>query len=120
MKLCITAQGDTLEAEVDPRFARASHFIIYDTESDQWQAVDNAQNVQAAGGAGPQAAQNIASHGAEVVLTGHCGPNAFRTLSAAGIQVITDVEGTVAQALEQYKAGNLEPTKGPDVQGHWM
>ncbi len=120
MKLCITAQGETLEAAVDPRFARAPYFIVYDTETDEWQAVGNAQNVQAAGGAGPQAAQNLASLGAEVVLTGHCGPNAYRTLSAAGIQTVVDVEGTVAQAVEQYKAGNLAPTDAPDVPGHWM
>jgi len=120
MKLCITAQGDTLEAPVDPRFARAAHFIIYDTETDEWQAVDNAQNVQAAGGAGPQAAQNLANLGVEAVLTGHCGPNAFRTLSAAGIGIIVNVEGTVAEAVQQYKAGSLTPTEAPDVQGHWM
>ncbi|MEA3366587.1 MAG: NifB/NifX family molybdenum-iron cluster-binding protein [Planctomycetota bacterium] len=119
MKLCITSQGETLEAAVDPRFARAPFFIVYDSETDEWQAVDNAQNVQAAGGAGPQAAQNLANLGAEVVLTGHCGPNAFRTLGAAGIQVIINVEGTVADAVQQYKAGGLTPTEAPDVQGHW-
>jgi len=120
MKLCITAEGDTLEAAVDPRFARAPYFIIFDTDTDAWHAVDNAENVQAAGGAGPQAAQRIAVEEAGAVLTGHCGPNAFRTLAAAGIEVFSDVEGTVAQAVEQYKAGNLTPTEGPDVRGHWM
>ena len=119
MKVCITSQGETLEAAVDPRFARAPFFIVYDTETDEWQAVDNSQTVQAAGGAGPQAAQNLANLGAEVVLTGHCGPNAFRTLQAAGIQVIINVEGTVADAVQQYKAGSLTTTEAPDVQGHW-
>jgi len=120
MKLCITAQGDTLEASVDPRFARAPYFIVYNTETDEWQAVDNSQNLQAASGAGVQASQNVADLGAEVVLTGHCGPNAFRTLGAAGIQIIVGVEGTVADAVQQYKAGSLTPSESPDVQGHWM
>ncbi len=120
MKLCITARGDTLEAAVDPRFGRAACFIVYDTETDQWRAVDNTQNLQAAGGAGVQAGQNVANLEADVVLTGHCGPKAFRTLGAAGIQVIVGARGTVADAVAQYKAGNLTPTEAPDVQGHWM
>jgi predicted Fe-Mo cluster-binding NifX family protein len=120
MKLCITAQGDTLEAAVDPRFGRAATFIVYDTETEAWQAVDNGQNLQAASGAGVQAGQNVADLGAGVVLTGHCGPKAFRTLQAAGIQIVTGVEGTVADAVARYKAGDLAATEGPDVQGHWM
>jgi len=120
MKLCITAEGGTLESAVDPRFARAAQFIIYDTETDEWQAVDNTQNLQAPSGAGVQAAQNVATLGVGVVLTGHCGPNAFRTLGAAGVQIIVGVEGTVADAVAGYKAGNLNPTEAPDVQGHWM
>jgi len=119
MKLCLTAQGNTLGSPVDPRFARAPYFILYDIETDGWEAVDNAENVQAAGGAGPQAAQRLAKQEVEVVLTGHCGPNAFRTLQAAGIQVVAGVEGTVADAVEQYKAGSLTPTEAPDVPGHW-
>jgi len=119
MKLCITAQGETLDAQVDPRFARAPSFIIYDTETDQWQAVDNSQNLQAASGAGVQASQNVVTLGAQVVLTGHCGPNAFRVLSTAGIGVIVNVEGTVAEAVAQYKAGSLKPSESADVEGHW-
>jgi predicted Fe-Mo cluster-binding NifX family protein len=120
MKLCITAEGDTPEAAVDPRFGRAAFFIVYDTETDAWHAVDNAQNLQAASGAGVQAGQNVANLGVDVVLTGHCGPKAFRTLGAAGVQIVVGVEGTVADAVAQYKAGSLAPTEAPDVQGHWM
>jgi len=120
MKLCITSQGDTLDAAVDPRFGRAAFFIVYDTETDEWRAVDNAQNLQAASGAGVQAGQNVANLEADVVLTGHCGPKAFRTLGAAGVRIIVGVEGTVADAVAQFKAGNLNPTEAPDVQGHWM
>jgi len=120
MKLCITAEGDTLEAAVDPRFGRAAFFIVYDTDTDEWQAVDNAQNLQAASGAGVQAGQNVVNLAADVVVTGHCGPKAFRTLSAAGIPIVVGAEGTVADAVAQYKAGTLNPTEAPDVQGHWM
>ena len=70
--------------------------------------VDNVQNLNAAQGAGIQAAGNVAEHGAEAVITGHVGPNAFRTLSAAGIRIYTGAEGTVAEVLEKFKASQLQ------------
>ena len=119
MKIAITSQGKDLQSQVDPRFGRASWFIVADTETGQFEAHDNTQNVEAVQGAGIQAAQNIARHGVACLLTGHCGPNAFRTLSAAGIQVIVGVQGTVAETIERFKRGELVPADRPDVEGHW-
>ena len=120
MKVAITAQGADLSSTVDPRFGRAKYFIIADTESGGFEAVDNAQNLNAPQGAGIQAAQNVSAKGAEVLITGHCGPNAFRTLSAAGIKVVVGAEGTVSEALEKFKAGELKESEGADVEGHWV
>ena len=52
MKIAITAQGPELSAQVDPRFGRAKYFIIYDVDSDEFEAVDNEQNLNAPQGAG--------------------------------------------------------------------
>lgn len=120
MKIAVTSQGQDMGAQVDPRFGRAKWFLIVDTDSGQVHVADNKQNLEAAQGAGIQSARNVAALGAECVLTGHCGPNAFRTLSAAGIQVFLEVKGTVAEAVEQFKAGQLKPTGSADVEGHWV
>jgi predicted Fe-Mo cluster-binding NifX family protein len=56
---------------------------------------------------------------AEAVITGHCGPKAFRTLQAAGIQVVVGADGTVADAVEQFKSGELVPSDAADVESHW-
>ncbi|KPL11856.1 dinitrogenase iron-molybdenum cofactor biosynthesis protein [candidate division BRC1 bacterium SM23_51] len=119
MKIAITAQGKDIQNQVDPRFGRAPWFIIADTDTGQFEAVDNAQNVNALQGAGIQAAQNVARHGVACVLTGHCGPNAFRALLAAGIQVIVGIEGTVAEAIERFQRGELRPADRPNVEGRW-
>jgi predicted Fe-Mo cluster-binding NifX family protein len=87
MKIAVSATAPGLDAEVDPRFGRCQYFIIVDPQSMEFESVDNS-NALASGGAGISTAQMIASKGVEVVLTGNCGPNAYRTLSAAGIQVI--------------------------------
>ena len=120
MKVAITAQGQDLESPVDPRFGRAKWFLVVDTETGEFEVVDNKQNVNAAQGAGIQAAQIVASKETNVLITGHCGPNAFRTLSAAGIQIIAGAKGTVAEALEKFKSGEVKPVDGPDVEGHWV
>ena len=119
MKIAITSRGETKGSEVDPRFGRAGYVIIFDTDTGESRAIDNRINVNAMQGAGIQAAETVAREGIEVVVTGHCGPKAFRTLRAAGITVVVGASGTVEEALKRYQNGELTETEGPDVEGHW-
>ena len=119
MKIAITSQGAELSGEVDPRFGRAQCFIIYDLDTDQFEVADNEQNLNAPQGAGIQAAQTVAAHDVGSVLTGHCGPKAFRVLSEAGIKVVVRASGTVREAVEAFKRGDLKPSESADVEGHW-
>lgn len=117
MKLAITSTGENLESQVDPRFGRCQYFIIVELENMQFEAVQN-PNIQAGSGAGIATAQMIAQKGAEVVVTGNIGPNAYQTLSAGGVKVVVGASGTVKQAIEQYKQGKLQLTSGPSVGAH--
>jgi len=120
MKVEITSQGQDLAAAVDPRFGRARYFVLVDTESGATSAADNSQNLNAAQGAGIQAGKNVADLGAQAVITGHVGPKAFATLRAAGIDIYTGATGTVADAVDQFKAGSLQQAAGANVEGHWV
>ncbi len=102
---------------MDPRFGRCANFVIVETDDMTSEAIAN-DNMSAGGGAGIQSAQLVADKGATVVLTGNCGPNAFRTLEAAGITIVTNVSGSVRTAVESYTAGRLSPTDGPTVDSH--
>ena len=119
MKVTITSQGNGLDSPVDPRFGRAKFFIVADSETDEFSAVDNVQNLNAAQGAGIQAGRTVVGLGAEAVITGHVGPKAFATLQAGGVAVYSGATGTVAEALEQFKAGALQQAENADVEGHW-
>jgi predicted Fe-Mo cluster-binding NifX family protein len=119
MIVVVSASGETLDSGVDPRFGRAAFFIAVDTETGAFSAHENSQNLNAAQGAGIQSAETVSRLGAEAVITGNCGPKAFKTLSAAGIQVFSGAEGTVAQAIEAMKSGALKATDAPNVEGHW-
>ncbi len=119
MLICITSQGSDLDSQVDPRFGRAAKFVLVETDTGEFNVVDNAQNLQAAQGAGIQAAQNVVNAGAKAVVTGHCGPKAFTALNAGGIDTYTGASGAVKDALEAYKSGKLKKAAGADVEGHW-
>ena len=117
MKIAVTAKGRNLNAEVDPRFGRAAYIVIVDTETMDYEVIDNAANVNAFKGAGIQAATMISERGVEVLLTGYCGPNAFTTLEAAGIKVGSDTAGTVAEAVETFKKGSVQYSDAPNAEG---
>ena len=119
MKIAFSTSGTDLLAPLDARFGRARKFLVYDTTTADFTVVDNAQNLNAAQGAGIQSAQNVAASGAEALVSGHCGPKAFAVLSAAGIKVYACKAATVAEALQLYKDGNLIESTGADVEGHW-
>ena len=114
MKVCVTSEGNTLDARVDQRFGRCQYFIFVDTETLEFEAIEN-PNISASGGAGIQSAQLVAQKEVKVILTGNVGPNAFQTLQAGGIDVITGASGTVKDVIEKYKKGEFKPTQGPSV-----
>ena len=118
MKVAVSCEGTTLDAAVDQRFGRAARFLIVDTDSMTFDVLEN-ENVAAAGGAGINTAKMVVDAGVQAVLTGNCGPNAERTLAAGHVKLFTGVAGTVAEALEQFKAGQLTEASGPSVQSHF-
>lgn len=119
MRIAFSAEGATPESMLDPRFGRAKRFMVYDEETASWTAVDNAQNLQAAQGAGIQAAGTVAESGAKALVTGHAGPKAFAVLEKAEIEVYLSGPRTVGEALAAFQRGELQRASGADVEGHW-
>ena len=122
MKIAITAQGKELSSEIDLRFGRAKWIIVVvvGSETGDFTAYDNVVNLNATQGAGIQTGQNIANTGVEAVITGNVGPNAFKTLNAAGVKIFLAETQTVQQALDSFKAGKLKEVNGANVEGHWI
>jgi predicted Fe-Mo cluster-binding NifX family protein len=117
MKIAVTSQGGSLDSQVDPRFGRAAYFVIVDTSTMEFETIEN-QNIAASGGAGIGSAKTVIDAGAQAVLTGNCGPNAHKTLTAAGIRLFTCLSGTIAEAIETYKSGKAVEPSGPNVKSH--
>ncbi len=112
MKIALSTVEGRLEAALDPRFGRAAYFLIVDPENLQFGAIPN-PNVNARGGAGIQSAQLVLEKGAEVVITGSCGPNAFRVLQSAGVSIYEGGHGTARQMIRNWKDNKLAQTQQP-------
>jgi len=119
MKVAVTSKGTDLQSAVDPRFGRAAYFILADTGTGAFAAATNSVNANAAQGAGIQAAKRVVELGAGALVTGHVGPKAFAALRAGNIAIYIGASGTVAEAIEQFKAGKLQAAESADVEGHW-
>jgi len=115
MTICITSSGQELDAPVNPSFGRAPYFLFVDPET---LAIEAVKNTPGAHGAGVQAAQTVASKGANVVITGNVGPNAHQGLSTAKIKIYVGAKGTAKEALEDYRAGRLTRADAPTAGGH--
>jgi predicted Fe-Mo cluster-binding NifX family protein len=126
MKICVTARTPIdsnsepqrlLNSQVDPRFGRCESFVIINMENMNMEVIPNS-SAQTAHGAGVQAAQTIANQNVEIVITGKVGPNAYEVLSMSGIKIMTGAVGTIGQVIEQYKSGQLQDSKHPNVSNH--
>ncbi|MEF2229725.1 MAG: NifB/NifX family molybdenum-iron cluster-binding protein [Pseudodesulfovibrio sp.] len=117
-KIAITSEGPSLDDRVDPRFGRAAGFVIVDLETMKTSYMDNGSSQVRAQGAGIQAAENVAGAGVQVVLTGNMGPKAFDALSAAGVQVVQNVDGmSVGEAIAKFKNGDVAVAETPNTAG---
>ncbi|MBU3914419.1 NifB/NifX family molybdenum-iron cluster-binding protein [bacterium] len=120
MKIAISSKGTDINSDVDPRFGRAAYILIVDTDTFEFKTLDNRENVNRLKGSGIQAASMIYENGAEVLLTGYCGPNAVKTLKAAKIKIAAEVSGTVKEAVSLFNEGKFPFIEEANVEGHWV
>jgi predicted Fe-Mo cluster-binding NifX family protein len=117
MKIAVTSNGAALDAQASPIFGRCPSYVFVDTETMEYEAVENPA-VSSASGAGVQAAQFVVERGAQAVVTGNIGPNAFNVFQSAGAPVYVHEGGTVRQVVDAYKAGQLFAAFGATGPAH--
>lgn len=114
MKICITSQAENLDSALDGRFGRCAYFIIYDTETREFDSIANPY-VNESGGAGIKAAELVASKNVSVVLIGNIGPKAFDVLKTANVSIISGLSGNVKEIIEKYRNKELKAMDKPTV-----
>jgi predicted Fe-Mo cluster-binding NifX family protein len=92
--------------------------VVVDLGTNAAKTVSNAVSLNAAQGAGIQAAKTVIDLGVKALITRHVGPKAFAALQAGGVAIYPVASGTVVEALEEFRAGSLKAMAAADVEGH--
>ena len=117
MKIAVTSNGPELDAQASPVFGRCPWYLFVDSDTMEVEALENPAT-GAASGAGIQAAQFVVEQGADVVLSGNVGPNAFDIFRSADVPVYVSEGETVREAVQAYKEGRLREAGGATGPAH--
>jgi len=118
MKIAFPATGSDLSSFLDGRFGRATRFLIVDSDTGSFDILENNGNAEASQGAGIQSAQAVIAAGAQVLVSSHCGPKAFKVFQAAGIPILQAQPELLSDLLDKFRNGGLAEMNGPDKAGH--
>ncbi len=106
MKIALPVEEKTMNTPVCVSFGRTPLFVIFDTESGEYEFIDNSA-AASQGGAGIKAAQLLEDKGVKAVITFRCGENAAGVLKPAEIALYKAVDGTAFDNIEKFKVGEL-------------
>ncbi|NMA84014.1 MAG: diguanylate cyclase [Epulopiscium sp.] len=118
MRIAMSATGKTKDDLLDVRFGRCNYFLIYDTESEEIEVIEN-QGQVSGGGAGIVAAQQLINEKVDMLITGNLGPNAFAIMDKANIKVYQSESMPISSVLGKHDKGELKELKeaGPSHYG---
>ncbi len=113
MRIAAAVEGKELSDMIAPHMGAASHILIMDTESVSFEVKENRIDPSLAQGSGLQTCRNLIEFGADLLITGACGPRAFRKLEALGIRVLAGAEGAAGNSIRRVIDNDLSPSQGP-------
>jgi predicted Fe-Mo cluster-binding NifX family protein len=87
MKIAITSKGNSLQSFLDQRFARCTHFVIFDTDTGSTEFLPN-PNVDFDEGAGPAAVELMVKKNVRKIISGEFGQKIKPMLDSLRIQMI--------------------------------
>ena len=107
MKIAISTNGRTKESLLDQRFGRCNYFQIYDTDSKEFNLIEN-KGFTASGGAGIASSNQLIDEKVQVIITGSLGPNAFDIISESNIKAYKCSSLPIDEVIEKYNNKELE------------
>ncbi|AYF53452.1 diguanylate cyclase [Clostridium botulinum] len=107
MKIAVSSTGKELKDLMDDRFGRCTYFVIYDSETNKTEFIEN-EGHKTGAGAGIAAAQQILDEDINIIITGYLGPNAFDVFEGSDIEAFKCSDVTVQEAIELYRNNKLE------------
>ncbi len=118
MLVCIPTNGNNgREDTLCGHFGSAPFFTMYDTDKDEFNAVNNGVGAHEHGACNPVAA--LMGHKVDCVVCRGMGRRAIEVLNHSGIRVFLAATDNMSEVLESIKAGTLkEADPASACQGH--
>ena len=101
MKIAIPVDENNIQSNVCKSFGRAPFFLIYDTETQESNFLNNSAAFSS-GGAGIKAAQTIIDNKADALLTPQCGGNAAEVFQAAGTKIFKTQSDSIQENIDAF------------------
>ena len=116
MLLLIGSDGNTLESSIAKRFGHAEYYILYNTNSKEFEAVKNEHE-----GHNHENLEEFLEKGVEVFIVGNIGPHAFEIVNTPKSKVYLARKMKVSDAVNKFLDSELqlltEPTAKKSI-GH--
>jgi predicted Fe-Mo cluster-binding NifX family protein len=101
MKIAVPSTRPDLTGAVASRLGAARHLLVIETDDMSFEVLDGPPR-DSGPGAGITAVSLVVNRGARVILVGHVAPHIVDALKKEGIQVVTQITGNVAEAVNKY------------------
>lgn len=110
MILIIGADGNNLQSNIAKRFGHAAYYLIYNSESKSFEAVENIDHDHS-----HSALYDFLDKGTEAFIVGNVGPHAFEILKSGNAKIFLARKMTAEQAINALSNNELEKLDEPTV-----
>jgi predicted Fe-Mo cluster-binding NifX family protein len=101
MRIAVASNSDDIDTARVTRLGTCTHLLIVDSESMEYEAI-SALPASAGRGAGIRIIALAAGHGAEAIITSGVARRVEEALAGSGIDLVTEVDGTIREAIEGF------------------
>jgi predicted Fe-Mo cluster-binding NifX family protein len=106
MRISIPSMGNKgLEDIVGQHFGRVPYYVIFDTETEKVETIDNISTHMGGSGYPPEL---LHAHKVDIMLCSGLGQRAVSMFEQLGIEVFVGATGTVQNAIDAWRRGELQ------------
>ncbi len=110
MKVLLATEGDNLESKIAKRFGHAPYYLIYETETNDFQIRGNKGHSD-----DHAELKELVRNGVENFIIGNIGPYAFDVLASEGAKIFLARGEVAKEALEKFLNSEIAPLEKPTL-----
>ena len=110
MKIAVPSTEPNLDGMVENKLGMAAHVLVIETDDMSFEVL-NGSSRSSRPGAGVQTISLVINMGVQVILVGFISPDIANVLAKQGIEIVTQISGSVAKAVTNYMDSKSSDSK---------